>query len=99
MGDTNRRESEKSHGNKVSLLSGEIKCCYPLYPYRLIGNCQISARIGHQSARLIVPSETGYPDLGKILDPEGSFFHLLLRPAEMKAASGQPHIRRQSSMA
>lgn len=50
-------------------------------------------------SRLIVPSETGYPPIsGKYLIRRGHFSICSSDSLEMKAASGQPRIRRQSSM-
>lgn len=55
-----------------------------MYPYGLIGNCQISALISTQGSIdwLCLPRPDSDPIFGRILDPEGGFFSISMADQE-----------------
>jgi GH15 family glucan-1,4-alpha-glucosidase len=64
-----------------------------MYPYGLIGNCQISALISDQGSIgwLCLPRPDSPPVFGRILDPEGGYFSVS-SPAPEKVAMTQRYL-------
>jgi GH15 family glucan-1,4-alpha-glucosidase len=64
-----------------------------MYPYGLIGNCQISALISDHGSIdwLCLPRPDSPPVFGRILDPEGGYFSVS-SPAPEKAATTQRYL-------